>query len=204
MSQFSEENELQSKNISTSLAPSFTTDLSYAFRKNNLSIETGLGYSFIVGRYYSLVNVTNVDDGSITTMKSEKEHRTNYASIPLLINYHFDKLSLGVGTQLLYNISGNQSNKIYSSRQGSVYDLLSITKTGSALSTLDYGALFKANYLLSSRFSIQARVYFGLSDISNNSERGAAYDIYQLDDPLNRSKLANRQFTIGLKYLIKG
>jgi len=112
------------------------------------------------------MNVTNVEDRSITTMKSEKEHRTNYASLPLILNYHFNKLTLGVGTQLLYNISSNQSNSIYSSRQGAAYDLLSFTKTGSALSTLDYGALFKVNYLLSPRFSVQARAYFGLSDIS--------------------------------------
>lgn len=201
--QIKDELHLMSGVFQTASSPSFTSDLSYSFRKNNVSFETGLGYTFIAGSYHSLLNITNVDDGSITTMKSEKEHRTNYLNIPLIINYHFNKLNIGFGTQFLYNISGNLNTNIFSSRQGSPYSLISVTQTGSALTNTDFGALFKANYLLSPRISIQARAYWGLADINNNHEKGAAYDIVQLDDPVNRIKLANRQFTIGLKYLIK-
>ncbi|MBK8846346.1 MAG: PorT family protein [Bacteroidetes bacterium] len=132
-------------------------------RRNNFSIETGALYRSRKGFDYKIMNETKTYSfGSTSGQDYYDPMQTNYLEIPVMINYHYKKHTIGAGF----------SNQIFiSSRISHHNQVTGETKLllgNYNLFNSDMGVCAQYKADISSRISIGIQGYMGIKDIINN------------------------------------
>jgi len=171
--------------------PTFGLDINYSYSFKFLSLETGLNYNHIIGSHSEFFNLSN-SDGYNTRVKAITDHKAHYLNVPILINFKYKKFIIGGGASVGFRITNSKLTQIY-------YDDIrnAIYGGGNDLNKIDFGINAQFGFAINERFTIQAKLYKGLTDISNGYEKGLLYTLFE-GEPLDR-ELKNQQIMLGLK-----
>ena len=181
--------------IESNFTGTYNATVAYGYKFKNISIETGVSYSSIKGEQLDKDQITNINDGSVSNINSIKVRQTHYIGLPIMVKAHINKFSIGLGVSFRYLITNSTQTSIYVNEQ----DDFKI-QTGNDLAKPDFGFLSQIGFDINENFGIYTKMYIGLSDISNETEKGLMHDLFGFDNPLQEFFLKNRQFTIGIKY----
>lgn len=132
-------------------------------RRNNFSIETGALYRTRKGFDYKIISETKTYSfGSTMGMDYYDPMQTNYLEIPVYINYHYKKHTLGVGVsnQIFLNSRINHHNQT----TGETKRLLGNYN----LFNNDIGLCAQYKAEISKHLSIGVQGYMGIKDIISN------------------------------------
>ncbi len=184
-------------NISDKYSMSYNAQLNYSFQKNHWIAEMGLAYNLIKGSTRETFNVYDWSNQyQYHTYATHETRRAHYLTIPLMIHYKFNKLSIGGGLFAALLLTDYSFIQFYRDEMSNGFQ-----QGGDRLSNFDIGANAKVHFSLNEKFGLQALINYGFSDVSNGNQDGAIYQTFQLNEASNR-KLKNRQFLVGISYRI--
>jgi hypothetical protein len=176
---------------------SYNAQLSYSFQKNHWIAETGLAYNLIKGSTRHTFNIYDwINQYQYHTYAAHETRRAHYLTIPLMIHYKFNKLSIGAGLFAALLLTDYSFFQFY--HNGMPYGF---QQGGNRLRNFDIGANAKVHYSLNEKFGLQALINCGFLDVSNGTQNESAYQPYQPNQASNR-QLKNRQFLLGISYRI--
>lgn len=173
--------------------PTYKLFAHYVYSLNRISFETGLDYNLMKGRHTELLDITDAVSGHVTTIKEITERTAHYINVPLIVNYSMEKFKVGFGASVGYLLTNSSEVTVFADNSVSM-----ITGGGNNLDRYDYGLNGQLAYQISEKISIQIGAYYGMRDISNGTETGILYNLFQIDQ-FDRA-LKNRQLTAGLSY----
>ena len=184
-------------NISDKYSTSYNAQLNYSFQKNHWIAETGLAYNLIKGSTQETFKVYDwYNQYQYHTYAAHETRRAHYLTIPLMIHYKFNKLSIGAGLFAALLLTDYFFIQFY---RDEIPD--GFQQGGNRLKNFDIGANAKVHFSLNEKFGLQALINYGFSDVSNGTQNGAVYQILQLNEASNR-QLKNRQLLVGITYRI--
>ena len=190
------EMELQT-DISDKYSVSYNAQLNYSFQKNHWIAETGLAYNLIKGSTRETFNVYNLfNQYEYHTYAAHETRRAHYLTIPLMIHYKFNKLSIGAGLFAALLLTDYSFTQFYHDEMPGGFQ-----QGGNRLTNFDIGANAKVHFALNEKFGLQALINYGFLDVSNGNQDGAVYQTFQLNEASNR-QLKNRQILLGISYRI--
>ncbi|WP_027419135.1 outer membrane beta-barrel protein [Crocinitomix catalasitica] len=184
---------------STRFRESFGLNVDYRYDFNKISISTGLGLTTISGKQEETF-IKESFNGAFyesTTMNLAKNRSTLYASLPLVFSITNNKLTFGIGYQIMASLSSRTQVMRYADIDSENPTLLSDYPAGKTTRSIDYGAIFQCGYQIMPRATIIAKAYIGVNDISYGNEIRQASSF---PNPPSTHQLYSRQFTIGFSY----
>lgn len=192
------ESEVEMKtNISDEYCMSSNAQLNYSFQKNHWIAETGLAYNLIKGSTRETFNVYDWSNQyQYHTYAAHETRRAHYLTLPLMIHYKFNKLSIGTGIFAALLLTDYSFIQFYRDEIPNGFQ-----QGGNRLRNFDIGANAKVHFSLNEKFSLQAMILCGFLDVSNGTQNGAVYQTLQINEASNR-QLKNKQFLVGISYRI--
>lgn len=176
--------------------PTFGFNVNYSYRFSNFSVETGMGYLMLNGKKNEFFELQYLGEPYSDRMNAETLREAHYLRVPLFVNYHLQKLNFGIGASVSYLLTNKQTFNLYRN------DLINLTVSkGNNLATFDAGFNAQVSYEFSKNMAVEMKMYIGLVDISNGTENGAFYDLYQ-GNPID-GQLKNQQLTLGIRYFLR-
>jgi len=190
--------------IETKMAPTWGLGI---FRKKQLndrfSIETQVLYNQIngVSEESFSYNVTHTaDDQSFLvpySVEAITERKAHYLTLNNIFKLHPEKpYSFGLGITINYLISNSVYTRAYENRAPSFF-----LGSGNDLEKLDLGLSPQFEFQIGQKLTLIAQAYFGILEQEPQNYK-SNYSLITGFDPGQKFTFRNRQFTLGLNYII--
>lgn len=166
---------------------------------NTSFLETGVVYSYIQSLHKENSFVENPSTGSVDQIYIEKLRKIGYASVPILFCKKYKSFSIGAGIQYQFALHVKEDKTMWY-QNGASPAPVEPTLNRRTIRTFDLGYVGQVNLEATERLSLNFKLYWGITNINNNQEKGVAYEFYQEESPVIDRRLKNRQFVITLQY----
>jgi|GEM_PF-1440639 len=190
-----------STNVSVSPNENYTFDFNER-TKSKTGFYAGLGYELFITDNFSVTpeliySQMGANGKMVRNQKSTFEQ--DYLSLPIFFEYKLiDNLKLGLGLQINQLIQSNSKEEIVSTMPFTEEEITETTegKNSEFLKKTNYGLTAGASYAFLKNFSVEARYYFGISNIYNEDK------LTKTDNVITTADAKNQAIQIGLAYKI--
>lgn len=188
-----------STNVSISPNENYTFDFNER-TKSKTGFYAGLGYELFITDNFSVTpeliyNQMGANGKMIRNQKSTFEQ--DYLSLPIFFEYKLiDNLRLGLGLQINQLIQSKSKEEIVSTMPFTEEEITETTeeKNSEFFKKTNYGLTAGASYAFLKNFSIEARYYFGISNIYNEDK------LPKTPNAVTTADAKNQSIQIGLAY----
>jgi hypothetical protein len=162
-------------------------------------LETGINYSYISSLHKENTTAHFPPQVFFTEIYIENFREIGYLSIPIVLCRNYGNFSVGAGLQPQFVAHISETKKMWYLDVVSPVPVEPIL-TERTIKTFDLGIVGQANFEATDRISLNAKLYWGITNINNFQEKGVLYEFFQYEDPVVDRRLKNRQFVITLQY----
>ena len=188
-----------STNVSISPNENYTFDFNER-TKSKTGFYAGLGYELFITDNFSVTpeliyNQMGANGKMIRNQKSTFEQ--DYLSLPIFFEYKLiDNLRLGLGLQINQLIQSKSKEEIVSTMPFTEEEITETTesKNSEFFKKTNYGLTAGASYTFFENFSLEARYYFGISNIYNEDK------LPKTPNAITTANAKNQSIQIGLAY----
>lgn len=188
-----------STNVRVSPNENYTFDFNER-TKSKTGFYAGLGYELFITDKFSVTpeliyNQMGANGKMVQNQKSTFKH--DYLSLPVFFEYKLiDNLKLGLGLQINQLIQSKSKEEIVSTMPFTEEEITETTESKNLefFKKTNYGLTAGASYTFLENFSIEARYYFGISNIYNEDK------IPKTENVISTANAKNQSIQIGLAY----
>lgn len=188
-----------STNVSVSPNKNYTFDFNER-TKSKTGFYVGLGYELSITDKFNVTpeliyNQMGANGKMVRNQKSTFKH--DYLSLPVFFEYKLiDNLRLGLGLQINQLIQSKSKEEIVSTMPFTEEEITETTegKNSEFFKKTNYGLTAGASYTFLENFSVEARYYFGVSNIYNEDK------LPKMDGVITTANAKNQSIQIGLAY----
>lgn len=188
-----------STNVSVSPNKNYTFDFNER-TKSKIGFYAGLGYELFITDNFSVTpeiiyNQMGANGKMVRNQKSTFEQ--DYLSLPIFFEYKLiDNLRIGLGLQINQLIESRSKEEIVSTMPFTEEEITEYTesKNSEFFKKTNYGLTAGASYSFLKNFSVEARYYFGISNIYNEDK------IPKTENVISTANAKNQAIQIGLAY----
>lgn len=188
-----------STNVSVSPNKNYTFDFSER-TKSKTGFYAGLGYELFITDNFIVTpeliyNQMGANGKIVQNQKST--FKQNYLSLPIFFEYKLiDNLRFGLGLQINQLINSKSKQEIVSTMPFTEEEITENTesKNSEFFKKTNYGLTAGASYTFLKNFSIEARYYFGISNIYNEDK------LPKTENVISTANAKNQAIQIGLAY----
>jgi hypothetical protein len=162
-------------------------------------LETGISYSYISSLHKENTVAHLPPQVFFTEIYIENFREVGYLSIPIVLCRNYRNFSIGAGLQPQVVAHIRETKKMWYMEGSSPVNVEPIL-TERTIKNFDLGFVGQANFEANDRISLNAKLYWGITNINNYQEKGVLYEFLQVENPVVDRRLKNRQFVITLQY----
>jgi len=188
-----------STNVRVSPNKNYTFDFNER-TKSKTGFYAGLGYELFISDNFSVTpeliyNQMGANGKMVQNQKSTFEQ--DYLSLPIFFEYKLiDNLRFGLGLQINQLIQSKSKEEIVRTMPFTEEEITETTgsKNSEFFKKTNYGLTAGASYTFLKNFSVEARYYFGISNIYNEDK------LPKMDGAVATANAKNQSIQIGLAY----
>ena len=187
-----------STNVSVSPNKNYTFDFNER-TKSKTGFYAGLGYELFITDKFSVTpeliyNQMGANGKMVRNQKST--FKQDYLSLPIFFEYKLiDNLKLGLGLQINHLIESRSKEEIISTMPFTEQEVTETTEDkNTQFKKMNYGLTAGASYTFLKNFSVEARYYFGISNIYNEDK------LPKMENVISTANAKNQSIQIGLAY----
>lgn len=162
-------------------------------------LETGVSYSYISSLHKENTVANFPPQVFFTPIYIENLREVGYLSIPIVLCRNYGNFSVGAGIQPQFTVHVSETKKMWYMEGSSPVNVDPIL-TERTIRKFDMGFIGQANFEATPRISLNAKIYWGITNMNNYQEKGVLYEFFQVENPVVDRRLKNRQFVITLQY----